>query len=861
MEFGELLKQLRKNARWTQDHLGRLIQRDSRTIRSWENAGKLPQSSDADRLAELFELTGREYARFMSLAQGRDPGEAQPAIPAATKTLPRDIDSFTGREAELSMLASATADAPDAGGVPRICVVHGMPGVGKTKLAIHFAHMVAENYPGGQFFVDLYGHSAQRRPIHPRDELGALLLAAGIPRPQIPDELDERANAWRHWTAEHKVLLLLDDAKDADQVMPLLPGTARNLVLITTRHWLAALPDATDVPVEPMPDEDAARLFAEVANRPGIEPGSPGVTDLVGVFGGMPIVITALAAQLKQHRTWSPSYLRDSIRRKGGTLEARISDRDKVRDALSLSYQNLSAPLRRLFRYLALHPGPDVDAYAAAALVDASPATVRDQLDDLHAYHLIDELRPERYKFHALIRDYALERVAEDLPADRDAAERRLLTYFLHMARTANSFLARRAPIGVPDDIGLPPAYSPDLGSRDDAYCWLDDNRNDLDAAAQYADAHGYREYATLIPAFMDEYLVRRGHWDQASHLHQLALSAAGDNDVPARARALFGLGGIQYLRGDPAGAAVHLREALVLFGELGDGLGRAYTLKTLGATSVATGDYEAAAGMFTDALELFRQAGDRRAEADTLGHLGVLQYETGEIAAAFGSQSAARDACAELDDPVGHADALCYMGEIHRERGNFDEAIQCITDAMPLYGGDEWNVAGARYFLGATLRAAGRHAEARAQLAAALNAYREAGDKFDEAGVLNQIGLLQAALGQHDDAAANLNEALNLYISYGSPNGTLEVLNSLGELALATGIIAEAESYHRKALDIALEKKVPREEARAREGIGHALRQAGQPAEAAKFYRAARDLYEKLESPSAARLKEQGLA
>jgi tetratricopeptide (TPR) repeat protein/DNA-binding XRE family transcriptional regulator len=861
MEFGELLKQRRNDAGWTQDHLGRLVHRDPRTIRSWENAGKLPQLREARALAALFGLTGLEHARFMSLAQGRDPGEAQPAIPAATKTLPRDIDSFTDREAEFDKLVRATAGAPGSGGVPRICVIHGMPGVGKTKLAIHFAHEVAENYPGGQFFVDLYGHSAQRRPIHPRDELGALLLAAGVSRPEIPDELDERAKAWRHWTAEHKVLLLLDDAKDAGQVLPLLPGTAGNLVLMTTRHWLAALPDGTDVPVEPMPDEDAARLFAAVANRPGIEPGSPGVTDLVGTFGGMPIVITALAAQLKQHRTWSPSYLRDSIGRGGGPLGVRISDRDTVRDALSLSYRNLSAPLRRLFRYLALHPGPDIDAFAAAALVDANPAGVRDHLGDLYAYHLIDELRPERYKFHALIRDYALERVAEDPTADRDAAERRLLRYFLHMARTADSFLTRRVPIGVPGDIGLPPAHSPDLTSREDAYCWLDDNRNHLHAAAQYADDHGYPQYATLIPAFMDEYLVRRGHWDQACDLHQLALNAAGDNDLTARARALFGLGGIQYLRGDPAGAAVHLNEALFLFSELGDVLGRAYTLKKLGATSVATGDYEAAAVMFTEALKLFRQAGDRRAEADTLGHLGVLQYETGEIGAAFGSQSAAREACAELDDPVGHADALCYLGEIHRERGNFDEAIRDITDAMALYGDDKWKVAGARYFLGATLRAARRHAEAGAELAAALDAYREVGDKFDEAGVLNQIGLLQAALGQHADAAANLNEALDLYVSYGSPNGVLEVLNSLGELALATGIIADAEGYHRKALDIALEKKVPREEARAREGIGHALRQAGQAADAAKFYRAARALYERLESPSAARLKEQGLA
>jgi tetratricopeptide (TPR) repeat protein/transcriptional regulator with XRE-family HTH domain len=861
MDFGERLKQLRKSARWTQDDLGRQVRKSSRTIRSWESEGKLPYVADARALATAFGLTGLDYARFMALAEGRDPEEAQPAIPAATKTLPRDIDSFTGRETELELLGKAATGAPDSGGVLRVCVIHGMPGVGKTRLAIHFAHQVASNYPGGQFSVDLYGHSAQRRPIDPRDALSALLLEAGVSRPEIPDELDERQKAWRNWTAGRKVLLLLDDARDAGQIAPLLPGTAGNLVVITTRHWLAALSDATDVPVEPMADEDAARLFAAVANRPGIEPGSPGVTDLLGIFSGMPIVIAAMAAQLKQRRTWWPSDLRDRFDREGGRLAARVSDQDTVRDVLSLSYRNLPAPLQQLFRYLALHPGPDIDAYTAAALTDRHPATVAGYLGDLLAYHLIEEVRPERYKFHALIRDYALERVAEDSSADREAAERRLLGYYLHTARTAGGFVARRILASVPDTAGTPPSYSPGLASRDDAFRWLDDNRDRLDAAARYGAGHGYPECATLIPGFMDEYLLRRGHWDQAHDLYQLALNAVGDEDLAARARAVFGLGGIQYLRNDLPGATENLRAAVDLFSRLGDLPGRALTLRKLGAALMGTGDYDEAARAWSEALELFGQTGDRRAEADTLCHLGVLQYETGDIAAAFGSLSAARDACARLDDPVGQANALCYLGHMHRDRGNFDEAVLDITDAMHLYGDDVWNVAGARYFLGATWRAAGRLTEAREELDAALSVYQERGDWFDEAGVLNEIGQLQVALGQHAQAAASLGRALDLYNDCGSPNGALEVLNSLGELALATGNFTAAENRHRRALVIAMDKKVLREEARAREGIGHALRRANNAAEAGEYYRAAHALYERLESPSATRLKQQGLA
>ena len=236
-------------------------------MRTWETE-KPPPASKAHRVAELLGLTGAEYARFLALASGRDAGEAPTAIAAATRTLPRDIASFTRREPELDALAAAVASAPQAGGVPQICVIHGMPGVGKTKLAVHFAHTVADRYPDGQFFADLYGHSAQRRPVDPEDELSALLLAAGIPRQVIPDGVNERAATWRDWTAGRRALLLLDDACDAAQVIPLLPGSAGNLVLITTRQRFVEFPDATDVPVEIMEPGDAAELFTRLASRP-----------------------------------------------------------------------------------------------------------------------------------------------------------------------------------------------------------------------------------------------------------------------------------------------------------------------------------------------------------------------------------------------------------------------------------------------------------------------------------------------------------------------------------------------------------------------------------------------------------------
>jgi len=888
MEFGERLRQLRERAGLTQDELGSLVDRDARTIRSWEKGSSLPPAERARKLALELGLTGIEGGDFITLATGGDP--AQMAIASAARTLPRDVPSFTGRDHALQALKAAAADAPDSGGVPQICVIHGMPGVGKTALAVHMAHEVAASYPGGQFSIDLYGHSVEyRRPVEPRDALSALLMVAGVPSEKIPADLDDLARTWRHWTAEHKVLLLLDDAWDADQVGPLLPGSSGNLVLITTRNDLLGLHDVTDVFVEEMPEEDAALLFTRVAGRPGLDPRSREVTDVVGKFGGLPIVITPMAAQLRKHRQWPPSNLIDLHNRIGG-LNVRPTRTARVADWFDLSYRNLPDGLQRLFRLLALHPGPELDADTVAALAGSDPTSVLEQLEELYGYHLIREPATNRYRFHDLVREFAQARAAQDPPADRKAAEHRLLDYYLFMASTADQLLTGIAPTGIQNDPIPRPHHAPTLRDRDDAFGWLDDNRDQLHAAAEYAYAHGYREYAKLIPAYLDEYLLRHGHWNQACDLHQLALRAASEAgpwaegggpagartegggpgawteggpaeaDRAARARALLSLGGIWHQLGDLTAEIRDLREALALYKDVADKVGQARALRKLGAGYLAIGDYPQTADVWSAALDLFRRLGDKRSEFEMLGRLGVVQYEQGDTSAALASLSAARDMCAELDDPVGQANALCYLGIIQADRGEFDDAIDGITTAMSIFQGlgDNWNVAGARYFLGTVLRLAGQLAVSRHQLDLALAAYLEAGDSYDEAGVRNQIGQLETAQGEFGTARINLDQALRLYADYGgegSETGRLEVLNSLGELAVAAGDPLEAERHLRTAREIATDRQVPRELARAWAGTGQAQRLAGRRDQAAESLRTALAIYERLESPEAGRI------
>jgi len=876
MKFGELLRDLRRRAGLTQLELATAVEVSERTVRSWE-ADRPPPVSKASRIAALLGLTGTQYSQFMALAAGRDPDELPQAIAAATRTLPRDIASFTGRADELNALEAAVASAPRAGGVPQICVIHGMPGVGKTRLAVHFAHLVAASYPDGQFFADLYGHSAERRPVDPAEELSALLLAAGLPRQVIPDSIDERAAVWRDWAANRRTLLLLDDAKSAAQVIPLLPGSAGHLVLITSRNRFAELPDATALPVDVMTTEDAAELFTRLADRPGLRPESVEVTDIVALSGGLPVVIAPLAGQLRQHPTWRVSDLGARLNRGGGRLGLPAADRGPpgsqmaiatpatVADAVGLSYQTLPDELQQMFRRLALHPGPDIDPAAAAALDDLDPDVAARLLARLFDYHLIDELAPERYRFHDLVRDYAVALVAAD-PADEvSAAERRLLDYYFRTAWAADRYVAQGAHTGMPaaENAARTTAdAAAQILSRADAFEWMDGNFRHLHAAAEHAWARGYRDYANLIPAVADQYLTRRGHWTELLSLQRLAVRAAGEADQPdadlaGRARALADLGWIEYMLGDLSSAARDLDEAEALQDRLGDRLGRALAVARRGAIAFATGDYASAESSWATALTAFRQGGSRAGEADTLIRLGTLRYQTGEIEAASAALSAARDMCAELDDPLGQATALCYLGEVLRELGRYDDAIASCQAGLTLYRelGDPWNAAGARFYLGVALRAAGRLAEARTELDAALVVYRDAGDDYDEAEVLNQLGILQTSTGDLATAAGSLAQALVRYERWGSESGKTEVFNSLGELALATGDPAGAERHFRRALATAESKDIMREEARAREGIGRACLGTGRQAEADGQFRASHAIYQKLQSPAAGRL------
>jgi DNA-binding SARP family transcriptional activator len=362
-----------------------------------------------------------------------------PAGAAATRTLPRDIATFTGRERELAQLLDGIDGQAAGGAVVGIHAIDGMAGIGKTTFAVHAAHRLGPSFPDGQYFLPLHGHTPGQRPVDPADALASLLLTAGLAPQQIPPGLQARAARWRDHLAGQKILLLLDDAVGHEQVRPLLPGTAGSLVLITSRRRLTALDDAAAVSLDVLPPEEAAALLVRLAGRPGLGAGDTAVREITRLGGYLPLAIGMLASQLRHHPAWQVGRLADGLAAAKDRLALMHTENLSVATAFELSYADLTSAQQRLFRRLGMVPGPDFDAHAAAALDDTSVDEARLGLDELYDQHLIGEPAAGRYQLHDLLREHARAVADGAGPADRDAATGRLLDYYLHTALAAGA--------------------------------------------------------------------------------------------------------------------------------------------------------------------------------------------------------------------------------------------------------------------------------------------------------------------------------------------------------------------------------------------------------------------------------------
>ncbi|HXS63849.1 MAG TPA: BTAD domain-containing putative transcriptional regulator [Streptosporangiaceae bacterium] len=857
----------------------------------------LAEELGADPGRDLQQLHGRLLSG-VAPAPTVKPAAAPSAIAAPDRAVPRQLPfaaaHFAGRARELSavsrLLDQARADQP---GTVVISAIDGMPGVGKTALAVQAGHLLAHRYPDRQLFVDLHGLTPGREPADPADVLAMLLAADGVDPQYLPASLDGRAAMWRDRLAGQRSLLILDNAASSAQVAPLLPGTAGCLVLVTSRRFLGDLPVTLEVPLDVLPRGDATVMFTDLAPRAANDPDQ--VADLVELCGRLPLAIMLLARLFARHRSWTMADLIGQTRTR--LLAVTVENRT-VTAAFEASYQDLDFGRRRFFRLLGLHPGPEIDAFAAAALTGLPLAEATVQLNALFGDRLLEEPAPGRYRLHDLIRQYARSLAAGDPDSERKRAIDRLLDYYQHTALVADAHLARHARPAT--DRVPAPTSAPDLPDWARAHAWMTAERASLTACIEYAITCGDQARVTGLIAAIAAPLRSDGPRPRAVALHAAAAQAARDlGDERGQANALLNLGDLRYLSGDnvtaadalaqardiyrrigdqlgeanalhilgvaqqqlPDGlpAAIELtRQALDIYRAIGDRLGEANSLSSLGIMRRLTGDYPGATGPLEGSLEIFREIGGAQGEATALRGLADVWQVTGEYQDAVRLMEQALEISREAEDRFGEAYALFGIGSVRQLTGDYAAATLALEQAMHLHRsiGSRRGEAYACGWLGDSRRALGDFPGATESLEASLDLCCDIGDRIGEAYALLGLGRVRRAVEDLPGATGFLKRALDIFGDLGDLGGEMETLIDVGAVHLARTDSLRARACYQRALKLARAAGTRLEEAYALEGLGRCAEQTRDARAADTARRQALEIYQCLGTTDATRLK-----
>ena len=881
--FGELLRQLRLDNGLTLEGLADRAGVAVRTISDLElGKARSPREYTVTRLAWGLRLAGPAKARFMAIARGRPVPDGLPAVAgtAPPQTLLRDIGAFTGRAGELTELTAAVASATS----PQVTVraISGMAGIGKTALAMRAAHRLAPRYPDGQIFLWLQAHTPGQPPVAAAEALAILLLTAGVDARQIPAGLEARARLWRHWLAGKRMLLLLDDAADSEQVRPLLPGTPGSLVLVTSRQELTALEDAHPVRLGVLPAGEAARLLVRLAARQDVDARDPALAQIAELCGNLPLALGILGRRLRHSPAWSPADLAADLTRARDRLAQMHTERVSVAAAFDLSYQDLSDAQQHMFRRLGLHLGSDIDAWAAAALAGAGPDDAQSLLQALCHQNLITEPVRGRYRFHDLIREHARALAeAQDPAAERRAAAGRLLDYYQYAADRAEALLARQtrpqaaananADAAAPPEArspGTPPpetpppetpsAETPSLPDREHALSWARTERANLFACLDHAAATGQAVRVVALTAGVAALLRHDGPWAEAIERHTTAAETARRlGDRLSQASALNELGVVLRLTGDYRGAAEAQQEALRIYRHLGNRLGQANALSHLGYMHSLTDDYPRAAAHLREALALYRELGDRVGQPDALNHLGTVLRLTGDFQGAAQTLEQALRLCRELGYRQGEANTLIYLGAVRLRTGDHRGAAESLEEALQicLDLGNRLGQANALSYLGSVWQQTGDYQTAAKAHQEALDIYRDLGNRLGQANALNELGMVSRQTGDLQAAADAQDEALGIYRDLGDQMGQANALNELGMLSRFRGDLDRAGEFHGQALELAHGIKSPWDEGYALAGLGRTARAAGNTAGARARLQQALEAFQRAGAAEAAEI------
>jgi len=803
-----------RKARVSLSELATRVDMPRSTVHSHVSGVTVPPIDVLDRLVIALDATPDEQASWSEAwyrVAARPRGPAEPPPLPAPRQLPLDVSGFTGRADSLAALDQLLATPGSA-----VAAISGTAGVGKTALAVRWAHRAADRFPDGQLYLNLRGYDPTT-PVPPADALVIALRDLGVPGAAIRPTLGERVGQYRTLLADRRVLVVLDNANSPEQVRDLLPGAPTCFVVVTSRDALTGLvvrDGAKRVDLDLLPVADALTLLRSLIGE-RVDDDVVAAHALAERCARLPLALR-IAAERAHSRPGMPlAVLVDELsdeRRRLDVLDAGGDDQTAVRAVFSWSYRNLSPAAARFFSLLGCQPGRHFDVHAAAAVTGTDVVEASRLLAELVRSHLVEPFDADRFRMHDLLRAYAAELAAAEPERDRHAALVGLLDYYRSAAATAmdHVYPSERARRPV---VPAAAAVLPPMRCAQDGRGWLDAEIDTLAATVEFAAEHGFAEHVADLASTLWRHLDTTARWTEAIAVHTCALaSARASGDLAAEANSLRHLGIVAEHQGRYEEAVEHFERSLKIRDELGDPAGTAAVLTAIGIAFEAMGRFEEAVTSHRRALDLRREAGDRHGEATTMLNLGIAHESRGDHEPAAEQHRQALRLYREMDDRLGEAHALNNLGNALRRLDEGDDALDHHERALALY--------------------------------------RDLGSREGEAFALAGIGADLHRLGRLDDAVERHEQALVIVDEIGLPGLRSEVLNNLGETLLDGGRVEEARAAHESALAVTSRHDDRLELARASHGVSRALLAAGLPAEAGVHLRAALAMYARLGVP-----------
>lgn len=783
------------------------------------------------------------------------PPNAQYASGApAPDTLDRDLPHLIGRAPELRDVLAGIAEDLRGGKGTAVYAFDGMPGIGKSALAVHAAHRLRAHCPDGILQINLRTHHPHQPAVDPSEALTQLLEAVSTPagelgRASSPDAL---AALWRRRNTGRRLLVLLDDVLSTEQISPLLPTTPGSIVLITSRRRLSGLAGARQHTVRPLTDDATSALLTQTTGRDfSADPAQ--LARFTRHCGGLPLAIAVAAAHLRPRATWT---LDDIVERLTMPVVSASDDglNSPIRSAFAMSYRDLNPVHRSLLRRIAAQPGDDISLRAAAAMTTMPLDEADLALDVLVEHHLIDETVRHRYRLHDLLRTYALIQIQleQDTMASDQAVRRMLEFYLANAARAEGVLRPYRRALGEQTTSRATALLS--LDSPAAAQAWMDDESANLMAAASYAHERGWCQHASKLPYILAQHLDRRGHWNRAVEMLRKALDATGIQrgdscDDAVTAQLMTDLAAAHIRTGDLDEALSAAERALEAWTECGDERGQADTFIELGRVHWHSRQPTAAAEANRRAMAIYGEIGDLRGQAVAGYHNGIVLFELGDSEAALVQTRDALRIARQLNDPVLQCDVLANLGEMYRLIEDYDKALHYFGQAQVLADryGNPHNIAILASNVGAVHDHTGDHESALTSFSTALRLFQALGDRRNEVDVLIHLARAYARLGDYEGAFARIERATRLAEQIGDPLRHARVFLETGRIHQAQGRHPTALDYYRAALRHAQKAAAPLDQAHAHQALADAFLAMDNSPAAREHRQKAADLYRQL--------------